>query len=98
MQYKLSARALDDLRQIADFTTDYFGSAQAVVYIAALEHTFELLAQSPMMGAPWDKEAGIRRFVYRAHLIYYKIDEDGDPLILTIYHGSRPVPGPADIL
>ena len=53
--FRLSERAERDLIEIYDYTEETFGAYQAEAYHAGLEHTFDLLANVPLIGRPADE-------------------------------------------
>ena len=68
-------------RRLKPFTSiPYFGSARRrpTSYFLGLHDLFELLANNPLMGqeAP-DLGDGIRRFLYEAHIVFYRPMSDG---------------------
>src|SRR5438093_6597059 len=56
-KYRLTDRARADLIDIFDFTEEKFGAYQAEAYYAGLIRTFELLADFPRIGQPFDELA-----------------------------------------
>jgi toxin ParE1/3/4 len=57
--------------------------------LAGLEATFALLARNPGVGAACDDiKPGLRRFPWKAHVIYYRIVEDG-VRIVRVLHGRQ---------
>ena len=90
--YRLSARAVTDLAEIADYTVATFGVEQARRYRDDLESCFEYLADNPLLGRSAESLApGLRRFEHRSHAIFYT-KERGGVLIVRILH-TRMTPG-----
>jgi toxin ParE1/3/4 len=88
-KYRLTDRARADLIDIFDFTEEKFGVYQAEAYYAGLIRTFELLADFPRIGQPFDElAAGYRRFRFQSHLIFYTERSDHVE-IRAIVHGSQ---------
>ena len=84
--YRLSARAVTDLAEIADYTVATFGVEQARRYRDDLESCFEYLADNPLLGRSAESLApGLRRFEHRSHAIFYT-KERGGVLIVRILH------------
>ena len=75
--YKLSAEAVRDIEGIGESGMSKFGLAQALRYHLGLESRFELLAEFPRIGLPtYDLRAGLYRWPYQAHMIFYVIEPD----------------------
>ncbi|PQQ26439.1 type II toxin-antitoxin system RelE/ParE family toxin [Photorhabdus hindustanensis] len=89
--YKFSELADEDIFHIARYTIQQFGQNQARRYHDELKRTFELLATSPWIGRECDWVcAGMRRFEFKKHSIYYML-QDGDIFISRIIHQSMDV-------
>ena len=74
--YELAKAADEDFENIFDFGIDTFGLAQALDYQQGMKKRFEELASQPERYAAVDHiRTGYRRSVYRAHSIYYQIEE-----------------------
>ncbi|WP_370690550.1 type II toxin-antitoxin system RelE/ParE family toxin [Algoriphagus sp.] len=87
--FRLSLKAEEDLTEIYTYGILQFGYPQAEKYTTGLEETLLNLAQFPYLG----KESnflyrGLREFIYKSHLIFYLIEEEGI-LIVRILHQSR---------
>ena len=85
-EYRLSRRADTDLEPIAEFSIQEFGITRARQYIEGLDHCFQTLAETPLIG----REANylipeVRRFVYQAHVVFYKQTDQG-VLIVRVLH------------
>lgn len=75
--YVLTPRALADLDDIAEYTLERWGRAQAEKYLSALTKRMEWLAASPNLGANRDEIAqGYRCFPEGNHLVFYIIKHD----------------------
>ena len=82
--YKLSAEAVRDIEGIGENGMSKFGLAQALRYHLGLESRFELLAEFPRIGLPtYDLRAGLYRWSYQSHTIFYMIDPN-DLLIVRV--------------
>ncbi|PCE66217.1 type II toxin-antitoxin system RelE/ParE family toxin [Sediminicola luteus] len=76
--YVLSARAKQDIRQIADYTLDNFGVNQSLAYAQALIKVIQKLASNPELGRAYVpiKAHMVFRYRFKAHvLFYYKVPE-----------------------
>lgn len=69
---------MTDLLAIADYTLDTWGEDQVYRYLAGLEDSFELLAESPGIGRKCHGiRPGYHRFEHEKHVIFYRVDEGG---------------------
>lgn len=76
--YRLSAAAELDLTEIADYTTDVWGGAQANLYLDNLVECFLRIAMNPRLGRSCDAvHAGFRRIEQGKHVIFYQADGSG---------------------
>ncbi len=75
---KYSKTALADLDEIAVYTLDNWGAAQAARYIQALRYVCDLLSHHPLMGRPFHPSRPTwHRFDHASHIIVYKPIEGG---------------------
>lgn len=89
--YRISVRAREQLSQIYEYTEGQFGAYQADAYSAGLVRTFGLLADFPAIGQPADDfRAGLRRFRFQAHFIYYTISS-GTVEVRGVLHHARQI-------
>lgn len=98
-RYRLSNTADKKIASIYEYSVLNFGETQADEYFLGLHDLFELLATNPLLGREEpDLGADIRRFLYQAHLVFYRPFSEG-VLILDI-RGARQRPetrpGPLD--
>jgi len=76
--YRLSNAADKKIASIYEYSVLKFGETQADAYFLGLHELFDLLASNPSMGREEpDVGDGIRRFLYKAHLIFYRSVADG---------------------
>ena len=75
MEYELSELARSNVKEIARYTIDHFGEAQADEYLDGLFYSFDLLTDNPKMGrnVHSDLSGNLRRFTYRSHYVIYEI-------------------------
>jgi len=83
MRFKLSRLARANIKDIARYTDRHFGAAQTQEYLDGLYYSFELLEDNPKLGREWAE--GKRRYVYRMHIVYYRLTQSG-PLITEVRH------------
>jgi len=76
--YHLSKLARLDLMNIADYTVDTWGEAQALRYLDSLEACFQRLVKAPEIGRTCNRiRPGYRRIEHERHVILYRVDRDG---------------------
>lgn len=86
---RIAEAARDDLRDIRTYSKLAFGSSTAHDYLEGLRQVFALLRSRPAAGIEEaDLGKGMRGFPYRAHRVYYRLDEEGI-LIVRILHHAR---------
>lgn len=89
--YSLSSAAERAIAEIVNYTDATFGEQQTVAYLAGLAQSFELIVQYPGIGvAVYEFGAGLRRFRYQSHHVYYSALDEG-LLIRHIIHVRRKV-------
>lgn len=86
-EYRLSARAGVNLRDIYLFGIETFGRRQAEKYRLGLEACFEMIARHPQIGrrSPTVRP-GVRRHEHGSHVILYR-EEPDSVLIVAVLHG-----------
>lgn len=88
-EYTLSKAAEKDLANIALYTIEQFGIAQARDYKNSLAAIFELLAKHPAVGRDFGHLGiGWRRHPHQDHAVYYKQASSGI-LILRLLHSRQ---------
>ena len=89
---RLRRDAEESLIDIYLRSLEYFGLQQAERYQQGLGDIFSLIADQPMMGQPSDDIVpGTRRHVWKAHVIYYVVEEDGIRILDILGAGRDPV-------
>lgn len=84
--YRLSDKAVIDLRNISRYTNIEFGQAQAKAYLTALKETTLQLAEQPQMAQVVnDIRPGYRRYLFQKHAIYF-IEKDYGIYVVRILH------------
>ena len=79
--YKLARAAETSLAEIVAYSDATFGAMQTSAYVDGLEASFNLLVRHPRIGvASFEIKAGLRRYRYQSHYIYYT--EQGDYLLI----------------
>lgn len=70
--YKLSSKAEIDLAEMYEFGIYKFGLSQAQKYFYSMHEAFEILADNIDLGRDASEFiAGLKRFSYKAHTIFY---------------------------
>lgn len=91
---KLTLRqaAEDDLEEIDRFSAERFGKAVADGYAQGLVSALDAVAELPY-AAPLREDfgAGVRGKLYRSHRVLYRIEEDGEVVVLRVLHHSRDI-------
>ena len=86
-RYKLSPMARLDLQEIWLFTFTTWSENQANTYQKSLTKTFELIVSEPEIGISIDFiRKGYRRFQFKSHYIYYRVEEGQLIVIIRILH------------
>ncbi|MEZ5670734.1 MAG: type II toxin-antitoxin system RelE/ParE family toxin [Alphaproteobacteria bacterium] len=87
----LSCKAASDLADIARFTTERFGPAQARSCREALLGAMQTIGAHPDIGSDQSHIApGVRGLVHGAHAIYYRRKSDGVFVLHILGPGQDP--------
>lgn len=71
--YRLTKTADNKIAVIYEYSLQHFGEAQADAYFLAMHGAFNLLAEQPDLGRPSAELGdGVRRFLYRSHILFYR--------------------------
>lgn len=90
-RYRLSRRALADLRDILVYSGNQWGNAQAETYITELYACFQKIAEAPDLGLKRQTRVQPFRMVAaQKHFIIYDVMRD-TVVILTIQHQKRDI-------
>ena len=85
--FKLTAKAKDDLRNIARYTQEKWGREQRNIYLKQFDDAFSLLSKSPEIGPSCDFiKAGYRKFAQGSHVIFYTLGPSSTIQIVRILH------------
>ena len=89
--YRLSRRALADLRDILIYSGNQWGNAQAETYITELYACFQKIAEAPDLGLKRQTRVRLFRMIAaQKHFIIYDVTPD-IIVILTIQHQKRDI-------
>lgn len=90
MGFRLSVAAEEDIIGIAEQGVRLFGFMQAGRYHDDLFALFDLIAANPRMARErLELSPPMRIHPFKAHLVVYKIEDDGDILIVRVRHGHE---------
>jgi len=85
--FKLSAKAKDDLRNIARYTQERWGREQRNIYLKQFDDAFSLLSEAPEIGPTCDFiKSGYRKFPQGSHVIFCKQGPSSTVQIVRILH------------
>lgn len=85
--FRLSAKAREDLKNIAMYTQKRWGRAQRNIYLQQFDDTFHVLASSPELGTNCDFiKRGYLKFPQGSHVIFYRNGPDSTIEIIRILH------------
>lgn len=90
MGFRLTRFAEQDLILLSETGIRLFGVAQAKRYHDQMFDCFDLLSRNPEMARlRLELLSGIRIHPFRSHLIVYRIENDGEVLIVRIRHARE---------
>lgn len=86
--YRLSAKAVEDIDGLYEYTILSFGLMQAREYLTGMHQRFEILAAQPNVGrAVPNLAVGLRCLDYQSHVVFYVPTDDG-VWIVRVLHRS----------
>ena len=89
--FRLSAKALEDLKSIGRYTLKSWGREQRNIYLAKLDNSFQILSEQPQLGnARDDIRGGYRVYHVGRHLIFYR-PKPTESEIIRILHNRMNV-------
>ena len=72
--YRLTNKALEDLRSIARYTEQIWGREQRNKYLSKLDASFQMLVNEPELGRACDEiRQGYRKHHVGRHLVFYRL-------------------------
>lgn len=90
MGFRLSLLAEEDVIRIAEEGILLFGPAQAQKYHRELYAIFNLIARNPRMARErHELSPPLRIHRFKAHLVVYSVDGQGEVLIVRVRHGHE---------
>lgn len=85
--FGLTKAAYADLKAIARFTEDRWGSQQRTAYLKDVDGIFWALAKNPLMGRACDEvRKGYRKYSHGSHVIFYKLVGENELLVVRVLH------------
>ncbi|GAJ92297.1 type II toxin-antitoxin system RelE/ParE family toxin [Agrobacterium rhizogenes] len=90
MRFSLFVEAEEDIIAIAEQGVRLFGSAHAKRYHDELFSLLDLIAANPRMAREREEiSPPVRIHPFKAHLVVYRIEEDGAIFVIRIRHGHE---------
>ena len=90
MAYRLTREAAEDIIEIYTYGAGQFGARQADSYHSLLESTFDFLARHPLVARRrLELSPPVRIHPVQAHLVIYRIEDDGSILIIRVRHAHE---------
>lgn len=85
--FRLTVKALADLKSIAQHTQKEWGAEQRRIYLQQIDETFRLLAKRHDLGASCDHiRAGYRKYPISRHFIFYRSFSCTEIEVIRILH------------
>lgn len=86
-KFKISKAANADLRKIAEYTRQHWGTKQRDIYIKEMFDAFSQLAKGPEMAVRMDSvRLGYRKFPQGSHVIFFREGESCNIEIIRVLH------------
>ncbi len=91
-QFKISKKAVEDLKDIGRYTQNKWGSTQRNKYLKQIHECFLQLAENPNIGMSCDYiKKDYRKFPQGSHIVFYRIVPDNFLEIIRILHKSMDI-------
>jgi toxin ParE1/3/4 len=88
--YRLSNKAAADLRNIAKYTSQEFGSAQAKAYLTSLGEAVIQLAEQPLLAQQASElRTDYRRYLFQKHAIYFQTTDYGIYVVRVLHQQMK---------
>lgn len=84
--FALSPAAQADLDDIWDYTVDRWGEDQAARYVTDIRDACQGLAAGTRHSRPSDVRHGYHKCLSGAHILYFRIADDGTIIVIRILH------------
>ena len=90
--FRLTFAAKNDLKNIAIYTKEQWGTEQRNTYLFQIDEQFKKLALNPGTGKPCEHiKPGYRKSSIGRHIIFYTCDSSGVINIIRILHKNSDV-------
>jgi len=90
-KFKISAKALDDLKSIGRYTSRKWGKTQRNKYLEMIDGSFQTISHQPELGMTCnDIKPGYKKYHVGRHLIFYRQKSDYVEII-RILHDSMDI-------
>ena len=86
--FRLLRRARSDVLEIAAFTADRWGEAQAERYLTSLYSGFQTIVDRPELRRPFPELPPYFRALVGKHAVFYRLTTDGEVLIVRVLHAT----------
>lgn len=87
MNYHKAVAADSDLRRMYLDGSARFGMRQAKRYFSEIERALQIIGDNPRLGRERPEwHPPVRIHLHGSHVIVYRIEDDGKPMILRIRH------------
>jgi toxin ParE1/3/4 len=84
--FSLRPRAIADLEDIWDYSTETWGTVQAERYLRLINDSFRKIADNPGIGRPCDAiREGYRKRSVGRHVIFYRTAEGGVDVVRILH-------------
>jgi toxin ParE1/3/4 len=84
--FRLTKKAVDDLRSIGRYTQSTWGHEQRNKYLSKLDDAFHVIAKEPYIGIGCDYiRKGYRKYHVGRHLIFYRQTEDHVEIVRILH-------------
>ena len=91
-KFRLTAKAKEDLKQIAIHTYNNWGIKKRNLYLAQMDDCFNNLAENPDIGKKCDLvKHGYLKFPQGSHLLFYTKSDENIISIIRILHKNMDV-------
>lgn len=96
-RFRLTRTAEADLEEIASYIAAD-NPQRARSFVAALRDSCARLADQPRIGRERPELGSLVRsiVVFRHYVLFYRLDTDGDAVIIRVLHGARDIAGMRD--
>jgi len=86
MAFRLTKKAIDDLKKIGRYTQENWGKGQTNKYLSNLDACFHAIVREPEIGKACDFiRPGYRKYHVGRHLIFYRLHSDYIEIIRILH-------------